>query len=184
MTSLDKPGKLISIKLSKIKRWGTFTVWCWTLEGIYFILVTFGYFLSGDNGYNYVIGTLTYIILEISFSMSILVTTVVTFVLIPAAMKTKEYKKAFKPRVLILHNFNLIFMMIESLLNGIAFNYYHISFCIYYGLIYIIFSWFFTLKYRVFAYFFLDWNKKGVALVYMALFFVFMYYFVVTTAIT
>lgn len=122
-----------------------------------------------------------WVLYELSFAMSLLVTVVVTFVLIPLMDKCmclvhykaihamlccadhlgvfsvakiihsvhltvltdgSENSAMFQWSALVMHNLNLLFMLIELALNGMRFVHWHVGFVILYGSSYVFFSWY------------------------------------------
>ena len=67
-------------------RFTTFTVWCWTLQGVYFTLSSCAYFLhtpdAAPGGFS-LLGAAALVLYEVNLATSILVTVVVSFVLFP-----------------------------------------------------------------------------------------------------
>ena len=114
-------------------------MWCFSLEGFYFTTsVAIG--LGVHNRFILMINLIFY---ELSLAFALLVTVIVTFVLIPGGLK-KRYNMSlfFTLRVLIIHNANLLFMVIELVNSKIKFNLTHFPFAIIFGLCYVIFSWY------------------------------------------
>ena len=166
--SLPTRGVVHDINLKHEGRFTAFTVWCWTLQGIYFflsLLCSINHLLKEFN-YNQIfqlpkiIIFMTRVLFEISFSMSFLVTIIVTFVLIPSGIKKgiKSIDGMFKFFPLLFHNANVLFMVLELLTNKLQFSLDHYPFVLLYGCSYCIFSWYFFNCRKVFMYFFLDFD--------------------------
>lgn len=88
-----------AISLMGLTRFTTFTVWCWTLMGVYFLMATglsiVRVFVVGGEEHlhdNKSVPELAlivaWVLYELSFAMSLLVTAVVTFILIPLMEKS------------------------------------------------------------------------------------------------
>jgi hypothetical protein len=169
-------GKLKTITLMYTQRLMTFTVWCWMALGLYFlmagicsILIVYRPELIESQSALLCIAS---ILFEIAFSMAYLVTTVVTFLLIPGARARNSEESFFATIPLILHNANALFMAVEIFLNRIEFRLAHLPFIQLFGLCYVFFTWIHVhRKFEVFFYFFLDYNRPFAAAWYGALFF-------------
>lgn len=174
-------NKVIPIHLKHGQRFTVYTVWCWTIMGVYYSMAILNSIsvVFPDNQlslpsslYNVSEKTryITHILYEISFSMSFLVCFIVTFVLIPGAIKRKfDTVNFFKFLPILFHNANVGMMMIECLLNRIPFVLTHYPFIIIYGLTYVIFSWIWFYFKGVFYYFFLDYERPYAILWYIGL---------------
>ena len=83
-----------------------------------------------------------WLVYEVSFTCSILVTSVVTFVLIPGRInKGEDVELLFRWRAVVMHNCNVLFMATELLVNKLPLNWYHFPFAMLWGLNYGLFSW-------------------------------------------
>ena len=93
---LDKRGLEMryldaTINLRQLRRFTTFTVWCFTLLFFYFVFAAScsSALLAGHGDAVPAFAvTTTLVLFEISYPMSLLVTSVVTFVLLPARHQT------------------------------------------------------------------------------------------------
>jgi hypothetical protein len=107
---------------------------------------------------------------EIALPMSYLVSSVTTFLLIPGAkargVPTTNFYK-FIP--LLFHNFNIIFMTIESIINQVPFEFNHFPFIAFYAVAYVVHSWILVQRLGIFIYFFLDYDKPYAIVWYLAL---------------
>lgn len=144
-------GKIVPYHLVHSSRFTVFTVWCWVLQGVYFALATTITVLHhlnidisslvGSQGAS-VLGTVTWVFFELSFSVAYLVTFIVTFVLIPAAKhQGTPTQNFFRPMSLIMHNANVLFITFELLHNRLSFHPLHFPVVVLYGLTYTVFSW-------------------------------------------
>jgi len=112
----------------------------------------------------------TVVIYEISFSMAFLVTIVVTFVLIPfGKAKGAPIDVFFKVPALIMHNMNVIFMVIETITSKLTFHSMHLPYVILFGCSYVVFSWIWYQIKGVFYYFFLDYEREKAVLFHIGL---------------
>ncbi|KAI8893760.1 hypothetical protein BC833DRAFT_607341 [Globomyces pollinis-pini] len=157
----------------------TFTVWSWNLQGIYFLSTLY---LHLNNQPSSIIIQTTAILFEVCFAVAMLVTIVVTFILIPVGMKRgQNVQGMFKPQSLIMHNLNMIFMVMELIWNQIQIDLTHLPFVILYGLTYVVFAWIYANIRGYFFYFFLNYNQPRAILMHsvlvfaLSLFYVFAY---------
>jgi hypothetical protein len=166
-------SKGIKVRMWGTARFATFTVWCWTMQGIYFVLSAYTFFLlpraeggagadgvaEGGGGGGFSLAAAAALVLfETNLATSILVTVVVTFVLFPHAMKSSSetnYNLLRKPAALMMHNANIAFMVSELLLTGMPVHLSHFAFGVLLGCAYVIFAWFWYSKVGMFFYFFL-----------------------------
>lgn len=125
-------------------RLAPFTVWSWILQAFYFLGALY---LQYANLYGISISTQVsdslYILYEVCFTISILITVIVTFVLIPAGVHSKTpIDNFFTTAALVMHNANVYFMMLELIFNNFdKFHFSHLPFTIIYGLIYVVWGW-------------------------------------------
>jgi hypothetical protein len=167
-------GKVKTVELLHFQRLTTFTVWCWILIGLYSLcasLCSFGTLFYGSCLSEQFVW-LTAILFEAAFTFSFLVTSVVTFVLVPAAKaKNLPVKMFFTPIPVILHNLNSAFMAIEMILNKLPIAWTHLPFVQCFGLAYVLFAWLYVYrKLGVVYYFFLDYNRPYAVVWYFGLF--------------
>jgi len=172
---LPTRGIIHDVNLKHEGRFTAFTVWCWTLQGIYFflsIISSINKILVAYNHHpipifdNQLLLFITWVIFEISFSMSFLVTIVVTFVLIPGGIKRGINNDGmFKFFPLLFHNANVFFMVTEILTNNMKFSINHFPFVLLYGCAYSMFSWWFFHSRKCFLYFFLDYDGNSYFLI-------------------
>lgn len=172
---LSVPGRGGTIKhvtLHGYERLSTFTVWSWILIGVYFgctsycgILSYFGH----EEKLSHPFLVLSWILFELSFAVSYLITIVVTFVLIPSAKTRNSHHVFFTTPSLFMHNANVILMTIDNLFNLLPYLYSHAVFGILYGLCYALFSWAWFQYRGIFYYFFLDYEFKGAFFWYLGL---------------
>jgi hypothetical protein len=151
-----------------------FTVWCWSLQGIYFAAAVYlGLAHILHWSVHPVVLTATPILYEISFATAYLVTFLVTYVLIPGTIRRGVNPTTFfKFFPLLMHNANALFMMTELLLNDIPFRFSHFPYIVFFGQAYVIFSWHVYRRIGVFYYFFLDYELKFAVIWQLGLLFV------------
>lgn len=167
-------GGLKSVRLTGLERLYTFTIWCWTLQGMYFALAAFcAIFSVAEKEHSApvnMIAHITWVLFEISFALAYLVTFLVSFVLIPGAEANKIPHKFFTPIPVLCHNANAVFMGVELLLNRLSMPFPHIAFIQLFGLAYVIFAWRLHSKMGIFFYFFLDYDRPYAVVWYLGLF--------------
>jgi hypothetical protein len=152
----------------KVRIWGagrlaTFTVWCWTLQGVYFALASYCFFLlppssAPEHNDFSLLAAVALVLFETNLATSILVTVVVSFVLFPHAMKSSvdtNYNLLCRPAALMMHNANVIFMVGELLLTGMPVYLSHFAFGVLLGCAYVVFAWVWYARVGMFFYFFL-----------------------------
>lgn len=147
---------------------GTFTVWCWTLEGVYFVLSGVASLSDACRSrencvHSTVCANFLWVFFQVMFSYSWLVFLVVWLVLLPSSYIINGTDGGILSFVaLSMHNANVLFMLIEMRLNRMNFVKTHLVFTLYYGCSYVAFSWLWYLRYNYFFYFFIDWTSPGV----------------------
>ena len=138
-----------SITLSGFNIFSTFTVQCWTLQGLYFA-GTFALWAlddpaqdaDGKGRLRHIAACVLWVLFEISFTVAPLVSGVVRYILIPTFLKNGEVPRMFfKSTVQLMHNANLLFIITEALLNRAAMIHAHYLFIISFGLLYVMFAW-------------------------------------------
>lgn len=120
MLQPEGPGGA-TVTLRGAGRFTTFTVWCFVTQGIYFCLASFCTIWAGLGGWPLPgVAAATWVLFEVSLPMALLVTTVSTFVLFPAAERSGSDALAIMRRwpALVMHNLNVVFMVLELLLLG------------------------------------------------------------------
>lgn len=172
--SVLKDGQIKKFTLYGFERFSAFTLWCWLLQGIYFVLVTFcsnDYLTNINSTYlSHKIICATNILFEINFATAFLVTVVVTFVLIPTGKaKGISVDPFFRIPALCAHNLNVLFMLSEALLSNMKFSLLHIPFVLLYGCAYVVFAWYWNQVKGVFLYFFLDYQRDYAVLWHIGL---------------
>jgi hypothetical protein len=167
-----------------------FTVWSWVLIGVYFMLACLLYAhsngivsIGSESDVKFYVKA-AWVLYEVTFSVSYFISVVVTYILIPTQRaKGLPVDRMFEPLPLIMHNANIIFMMIDAILNKIPFVAIHATFAVLYAIAYVVFSWFWMrFGHGIFYYFFLDFDKPfalawhAALLVALSFFFLLGYY--------
>ncbi len=163
-----------TIRLRHFRRFTTFMVWCFTLLFFYFTLAAFcsSAVLVGRAGAVPVFVVMaTLVLFEISYPMSLLVTTVVTFVLVPVALRN-DYPVArmFRFRPQMMHNVNVVMMQLAMLMAPPPVTFWHLPYTVLFGCSYAIFSWVWFSRTGMFYYFFLDYRRPRAVFAYLGLF--------------
>lgn len=180
-----RDGRVKHVVLIGLERFTPFTVWCWSLLGIYHVLVTLAGTAEMLQKYQYVgplvdilvtlttstlYVRLTTVCFQISFSMAFLVSSIVTYVLIPGCKSQGIPVDLFyQPLPLLFHNANVVVVVMEGLLNSIHFVPAHFLFVVLFGTAYVVFSWWWYEVKGVFYYFFLDYEHKRAVLLHLGL---------------
>jgi len=113
---------------------------------------------------------ITWVLFEVCFPIAFLVSSIVTFVLIPHAKKANLPTDNFYVIIpLIMHNANILFMALEIIANQIPFSVWHFPFLWIYGIAYCVFSWIWNHYHGYYFYFFLDYTRPGAIVWYIAL---------------
>lgn len=181
---LDKDGltldiakrdkSVMRVTLVHGERFAPFTVWCWTLQGLYFTIAAYASathcgLLSASSSSPTLI-SVACILYELSFSVAFLVSAVVSFVLIPATVsRGLPLDSFFKPWPLVMHNANVLFVSLEMVMNRLSFDSNHHPWVLLYACSYVLFAWFWYQKNGYFFYFFLDYTDPFAPLWYLAL---------------
>jgi len=151
----------VEMILSGPVRFATFTQWSWMLMTVYLSGVTISsvLVLSGtvqeEGPILRWVSSLLWIMYGISVISSLLVTVIVTFVLVPEALKTNA-PGIFRLMALVVHNCNVLFMATELLLNDLPLDLKHIPYVVLYGTSYIVFSWWWLRRTGMIYYSFMD----------------------------
>lgn len=160
---LPAEKKAVDIHLAGPDRFATFTIWSWTLLGIYFTLASL-YSLTASNPRSFIqqsdtLAYITSILFEVSMPMAYLVSYIVTYVIIPTMSKSGlKLDPLYSMTALLSHNANIIFVAVEMILNRIVVNELHFPFIIFYACTYVVFAWIWYRYKGFFFYFFLDYN--------------------------
>lgn len=155
------------VHLLKLARYTMFTVWCWALQCAFFGLSAYISLVGTKN--LFLLNTCV-ILYECSFAAAFLVTTVVTFILIPGQLRRGvPVENFFKFLPQAMHNLNVLFMALEMVLNKTPFVVRHFPFAAFLGISYIVFAWYWFKVKGVFYYFFIDYQDKYAVRWYISL---------------
>ncbi len=161
------------VHLRRHSRWTTFTLWCFTLLFFYFMLAAYcsgAAFVGRGDWVPSGIVMATLVLFEMSYPMSLLVTAVVTFVLIPVARRHHHpMDRMYRWRPLLMHNGNLLMMQLAMLSAPPPVTLAHLPYALLFGCCYAIFAWCWFWRTRVFYYFFLDYRRPYAVCMYLGL---------------
>ena len=193
MTPYGEPKALHVVGIS---RFTAFTQWSWALQGWYFGFCTILWFLDkyypmvlidksyGVTPYVTPLSYAVWIIYELSVTMSFIVSSLVTFALIPQAKgKGLPIDNYFRPLTLMMHNLNVLFMTIELGINSFQFVMAHIFVPAMWGFTYIFFAWWWYNHTGVFFYFFVDYHHKKSVIMHAGLLTLMSCYFALCAAV-
>lgn len=145
----------------------TFTVWCWTAQGIYFLMAGLsGLFWEQLASFRFMHFAL-WVSYQVMFAMSLLVFSVVWFVLVPAMEVTHRFgleeagqglEIFYSKFGFVTHVLNLVFMLVELSFNRLPFKHEHAPFGVLWGILYASFAILFHEQTGVWFYFFLDYR--------------------------
>lgn len=111
-----------------------------------------------------------WVLFEVCFSIAYIVSTIVSFVLIPTAKRNNmPTANFFRPMPLLMHNCNVLFMVIELLINKFSFSGWHFPFMLFFGMAYSMFSWVWHFHHGFYYYFFLDYKRPRAVFWYVGL---------------
>jgi len=140
----------------------TFTVWCWMMLGVYFVLsgaasLTDACGLQRTCSPSKFSANFLWVLFQMMFSYACLVCLVVWLILLPATyIKFGAHHGLLSFPAISMHNANVLFMLVEMRLNRLTFVRSHVVFTLYFGCAYVVFSWLWYLKTHLFFYFFID----------------------------
>jgi hypothetical protein len=143
MAGTDMYGRtLTGIVVAGLRRFGTFTVWSWQLQGVYFAAVVAASLAPPSWALPGWLPVVAHVAFEISLPVSLLVTTIVTYVLYPqAAAAGRDVTFLFRWPGLLMHNANLAFMLVELFASGHPpLNPWHLPVVVLWGLAYVSFA--------------------------------------------
>ena len=162
-----------TVHISRLRRWTTFTVWCFTALFLYFALAAFcSAMLLAGRGEQIpaAVAQAALILFAVSYPVNFLVTAVMSFVLIPTALRTDfPVTRMFRWRPLIMHNGNVLMMQLAMLIAPPPVSLAHLPYALLFGCAYAIFSWLWFHRTGVFYYFFLDYRRPYAIAAYLGL---------------
>lgn len=154
----------------------TWTMWCWLLIGTYFALSAsisawemLG--LGGTDGcFALGLSRLCWALFEVAAASAVMVFTMVWLMLVPGAFAFFHNSDGFFDwGSLMMHNANLVLMLIELLLNRMCFLWTHVIFMEWWGFFYVVFSWIHFWLFGQFVYFFVDFRHWWIVPCYLGL---------------
>lgn len=150
------------------------TLWTWCCMAGYFLFSSVASFLY--VAYRLVpalaIADMLWVWFDIAFGMSWLVFWACWIFLIPAAWLANRkdiVSELLSPKVLYLHNVNVVLVMVELLFSSWTINLTHCIFPIYFAIVYVFFNWWLYSKINRWIYFFLDYDRPTSVLFCLAL---------------
>lgn len=162
------------VHLRGLNRFTTFTTWCFTLLCAYFTLATLcstAALLGDGPALPLLLITATHRLFELSYSFSLLVTTVVSFVLIPAARRHQHpIDRMFRWRPQMMHNGNVLMLQLAMVMAPLPITLAHLPYAVLFGYCYLVFAWYWFRRTGVLYYFFLDYRRHYAVLTYLGLF--------------
>lgn len=162
-----------TVLLRRQTRLTTFTVWCFAVLYLYFLLAAIcsSAVLAGSEALVppwLVTGTL--ILFELSYPMSLLVSAVVTFVLLPVARRHQHpIGRLFRWRPLMMHSGNVLMMQCAMLSAPPPVTLAHLPYAVLFGCSYALFACYWFRRTGVFYYFFLDYRRPAALWTYLGL---------------
>mmetsp|Transcript_24976 Transcript_24976/g.70338 ORF Transcript_24976/g.70338 Transcript_24976/m.70338 type:complete len:381 (+) Transcript_24976:73-1215(+) len=153
----------------------TFTIWCWTLIGVYFALAGVISALDAmgmkcENEEIQGLCCVAWVLFEGMFCCAVLVWITVWLLLLPVEYASSGTTgKLLTPLELCVHNLNVVFMSIETVVNRLCFVTPHLIFVMYYVTAYVAFSDYWFLYSGVFNYSFIDWRLVTTPVAYTLL---------------
>jgi len=154
--------KARDIQLEGIKRLKTFTVQSWCLQTFYFLLCIVIQIIPQNSIF---LNTLIWILFEICFAASHLVSSITAFVLLPTAARVcaKEGKNIqnhilLTSQALWLHNANVAMIHLDLFLSQQKLTITHIGAPFLWGVLYIVFAWYLALYEDWLPYPFIDFT--------------------------
>lgn len=161
----------VHIRLCGSMWFSFFTVQSWCLQGAYLLGATVCSFISVcDLGWDLGswLPTALWMGFEVSFPIAVLISTIVTYVLIPNA-GGEAVRGFFHTPDLLMHNCNTGFMALELLFNDLPFTLTHFPMAVLWGLYYVVVSWGWLACHGVCWYSFLDPTKPKAIVIHLVL---------------
>lgn len=152
-------------------RMSAFTMWSFTLMGAYFALSSYS---SWSVHYGWELGEWAIWLVPALFASTIasafLVTVTVTYMLIPEANERGEnISHYFYWDSQLMHNGNVIFILIEMAISDISLSLWHIPYPVVFGCTYVLFSAFNARRSGIYFYDFIDPRLNGSHIIHMVL---------------
>ena len=159
---LYKGSKLApkAVAFKGLERLTTFTVQCWVLQALYFTsAVAASAAHLGAASLPAAMLRVTHVLFDVCVATAVLVTSTVTFVLLPARIARGDadgLERMLAWRPLCMHNCNLIFMVSELLFNQLPIVPSHAVFPALFGIQFVLISWWWLRRTGITYYPFLD----------------------------
>jgi len=156
-STVVKDGGPTTFQLGGWRRLSPFTMQTWTLLGVYFSVAAAASLTPRAAQHEASpLDEAVVVLFNVVFPVTVLVSTVTTWVLIPAALKAGSALPFSMATALIAHNAN-IFMVAVELVVSRQQVLIHLAFAsVFWGLIFVAFSWAWFSRFRMFYYFFID----------------------------
>ena len=183
---LDYETKLYGPKrITGTTRMSAFTMWSFTLMGVYFAVSSYS---SWSYHFGWEVGNWTVRVVPALFSSAIasafLVTTTVTYMLIPEAnQRGDNIAHYFKWDSQLMHNGNVIFILIEMVVSDIELGLWYVSYPVIFGCFYVLFSAFNARRSGIYFYDFIDPRLNGSHIIHMVLLGVMSMHFILALAV-
>ena len=161
------------VHLRRHSRWTTFTLWCFTLLFCYFAFAAYcsgAVFVGRGDVVPGGVVQATLVLFEVSHPMSMLVTAVVTFALVPVAGRYHSpMGRMFRWRPFMMHSGNVLMLQLAMLSAPPPVTLTHLPYAVLFGCCYAIFACYWFWRTRVFYYFFLDYRRPYAVFTYLGL---------------
>ena len=183
---LDYETKLYGPKrITGATRMSAFTMWSFTLMGVYFAVSSYS---SWSYHFGWGVSNWTVSVVPALFSSAIasafLVTTTVTYMLIPEANRRGDnIAHYFKWDSQLMHNGNVIFILIEMAVSDIELGLWYVSYPVIFGCFYVLFSAFNARRSGIYFYDFIDPRLNGSHIIHMVLLGVMSMHFILALAV-
>ena len=160
LEDLDRRGR--GFRYSGIWRFQGLTSWSWLLINAYFLL-TAGLTVqpSPSKHAASVVAGACRALMGSAFAFALLVTSVVSFVLIPSRRDRQiGLSEYFRPQALVMHNANVALMGVEVWVSGMAVQLHQLPLALLFGCLYVTYhnGWRYQ-RTRTLLYFFLNWTR-------------------------
>jgi len=172
----DKHETRLDALFSSSMAFASFTLWCWNLMGLYFLLAATASMLQASACVNHDLGVvrflccLAWILFEVAYTCALFVFLMVWLVLVPQLyFFTGSVHPLVTPFPLILHNASIVMLTAEGMNNRFRMHRMHILFVLYFAAAYVVFSWAWFEKQGWFFYDFIDFRSPLTPAWYTAL---------------
>eukprot|EP00930_Biecheleria_cincta_P059648 TRINITY_DN45360_c0_g1_i1.p1 TRINITY_DN45360_c0_g1~~TRINITY_DN45360_c0_g1_i1.p1 ORF type:complete len:358 (+),score=29.98 TRINITY_DN45360_c0_g1_i1:158-1231(+) len=176
---ISHPGKHESkedAKFNSSASFASFTLWCWNLIGLYFLIAASASMLQAsacvrdDLGVVRLLCCLTWVLFQVAYTCALFVFFMVWLVLVPQLyVHTGSVHALVTPFPLIFHNANILMLAVEGMSNRFRMCRTHVLFVLYFAAAYVIFSWVWFERHGLFFYDFIDYRSPLTPVWYTAL---------------